>query len=418
MRRGVTLIELLVVISIIVLLAAITIPAVKPAVENRKTREAARMVETILNRARVEAVEHQRPVGVQLVRSARQSEACVTLALVQDAGLYTGETNSARVCVQAWGTGAPQEVRIILSYDAIKTDFLRDGDRFQFGSPAWGSAGPTYEVFRNTNPSSPPQILPDFPRNADGTIDLSTGVTTTAWGGLSWIKNRVLSARLIHVGVSCPYPQAGGAGNTFPPPAIDPHWSQPMQFVIWRKPDLVRGGSVVQLPSDVCIDLYESGTSVAQFIGTEPVTVLFGTNGAVKQILGTNAIVNNDLVALLVTTFDRLPAEAAPIGSNRGAPVDDSIQDPQPFIECDPSNPSKLLRGWRDPRSLWVGIRQSTGQTVTAEVATVDESQLPATVLPAGQFNYNSHDALGEHRHLLWGLRKSRALLAEPAKAL
>jgi hypothetical protein len=247
-----------------------------------------------------------------------------------------------------------------------------------------------------------------------GTIDRSTGLTTTVWGGLNWINNRVLSARLVNDGVSCPHPQAGGAGNTFPPTPSNNNWSQPMQFVVWRKPDLVRvGGSVIRLPGEVCIDLYESGTSAAQFIGTEPVTILFGATGAVRQILGANAIVNNDIVALLVTTFDRLPVEAAIPGNDRGAPSDDSIQDPQPFIECDPANPSKLLRGWRDPRSLWVGIRQATGQTATADAATVDESQLPATVLPAGQFNYNSHSS-GEHRHLLWGLRKSRALLVEP----
>ena len=41
-RRGVTLIELMVVVSIMLVVTVIAVPAMKPALENRKIREAAR----------------------------------------------------------------------------------------------------------------------------------------------------------------------------------------------------------------------------------------------------------------------------------------------------------------------------------------------------------------------------------------
>ena len=66
-RRGVTLIELLVVVSIMLIVTVIAVPAMKPALENRKIREAARAVNVYLGSARNHAIELGRPVGVLFI---------------------------------------------------------------------------------------------------------------------------------------------------------------------------------------------------------------------------------------------------------------------------------------------------------------------------------------------------------------
>lgn len=62
--RGVTLIELLVVIMVMLLITAIAIPVVAPAIKNRQIRESARMVDVFLNGAKNRAIQTGRPVGV------------------------------------------------------------------------------------------------------------------------------------------------------------------------------------------------------------------------------------------------------------------------------------------------------------------------------------------------------------------
>jgi len=164
----------------------------------------------------------------------------------------------------------------------------------------------------------------------------------------------------------------------------------------------------------MCIALYESGTADNLLAGAGDVVVLFSPNGCLYQVrLGAVTLDSRD-VYFLLTSLDRLPTTASPAPPGlRAAPAGDDMQDPQPFIECDPQNPSRLLRGWRDTRSLWVSVSFKSGRTTTAEVAYVDEGQLPSSILPAGQFNYNGRDAYGQPSHLFWGLRKSRALVVE-----
>ena len=70
-RRAVTLIELLVVVTILMLLAAFTIPAMRPLTEGRRIREAVRAIDVFLTQAKTRAIVIQRPVGVILERMER-----------------------------------------------------------------------------------------------------------------------------------------------------------------------------------------------------------------------------------------------------------------------------------------------------------------------------------------------------------
>lgn len=63
-RRGVTLMELLVVATIILIVAAASVPTIKPMMESQLTKQAGSTVSTYLNRARARAMATGRPCGV------------------------------------------------------------------------------------------------------------------------------------------------------------------------------------------------------------------------------------------------------------------------------------------------------------------------------------------------------------------
>src|SRR5689334_24253564 len=68
LRRGMTLIELLVVIIIMTTVVAAAIPLLSPSNDDRRTREAARGLNTYITGAQSRAIALNRPVGVALKR--------------------------------------------------------------------------------------------------------------------------------------------------------------------------------------------------------------------------------------------------------------------------------------------------------------------------------------------------------------
>jgi type II secretory pathway pseudopilin PulG len=90
-RRGATLLELLAVVLILLMITAMTIPVVAPAVSGRRIREGARMVSTFINAARNRAIETGRPAGVWLERSAGLAEVCDNLYMADVPPVYAGD---------------------------------------------------------------------------------------------------------------------------------------------------------------------------------------------------------------------------------------------------------------------------------------------------------------------------------------
>jgi len=64
---GFTLVELLVVVAIVILVSAVTLPTVIPALSNRQVIEAARIVQASLAGARDSAIRHNAPRGIRLI---------------------------------------------------------------------------------------------------------------------------------------------------------------------------------------------------------------------------------------------------------------------------------------------------------------------------------------------------------------
>lgn len=91
LRAGVTLIELLVAIFIMLLITAIAIPAIVPALKNRDTREAARMMDVFINGARTRAAQTGHNYGVIIERMPGQPNGAVTLSYCEQPDAYTGD---------------------------------------------------------------------------------------------------------------------------------------------------------------------------------------------------------------------------------------------------------------------------------------------------------------------------------------
>lgn len=104
-RRGVSLIELLVVMVLILMVSVITLRTIQPALTNRRTREAARMVSVFISSARQRAMETNRPAGVWVERMQGLPEACVSLSYAHVPEPYAGDFLDSTLeafCIPPW----------------------------------------------------------------------------------------------------------------------------------------------------------------------------------------------------------------------------------------------------------------------------------------------------------------------------
>ena len=116
-QSGVTLLELLVVASIMLTLAAVSVPTIKPMMEAQQTSNAASAVSTYLNRARARAVTTGRPCGVMFEQFSGSSidhdgdgtnddgSVCLVLRQVEVPPYYTGLDYDTFVTVDSSNDG-------------------------------------------------------------------------------------------------------------------------------------------------------------------------------------------------------------------------------------------------------------------------------------------------------------------------
>ncbi len=87
------------VIIIIVTITAATIPAVLPALANRRVREASRIVNVFIAGARSRAMQTGRPVGVMFERFAGLPDGAMTLSYCEVPPPYAGDFTDSRATV-------------------------------------------------------------------------------------------------------------------------------------------------------------------------------------------------------------------------------------------------------------------------------------------------------------------------------
>ena len=131
-----TLLELLIVMVILMMITAAAIPLLAPAVQNRRMREASRMVSSYISGARSKAIESGQPVGVMIERSNGQPYA-MTLSYVEQPPPYSGDTTGALCTVHPAG-GNTFNVNFV---SGINQSLVQVGDQIQFGFQ-----GPLYQI--------------------------------------------------------------------------------------------------------------------------------------------------------------------------------------------------------------------------------------------------------------------------------
>lgn len=96
-RPGVTLIELLIVILVMLMITAVTVPAISPALQGRKIREGARILEVFLNSARNRAVAENKVVGVLVEPDENEPSQCISLSLVEQPDPWSGDFQNSKI---------------------------------------------------------------------------------------------------------------------------------------------------------------------------------------------------------------------------------------------------------------------------------------------------------------------------------
>ena len=91
-RSGLTLVELLVVVGIVILITAVALPIIKPALKDRKIREASRQLNSFISLARAAAQEKGHEAGIYLERSAINPNACFDVYMAESPYPYSGDT--------------------------------------------------------------------------------------------------------------------------------------------------------------------------------------------------------------------------------------------------------------------------------------------------------------------------------------
>jgi prepilin-type N-terminal cleavage/methylation domain-containing protein len=345
LRRAMTLIELLVVVVIILTIAAVTIPRLRPDLQRSRIREAARSVQLYFSSARNQAMTTGRDCGVQIDRLANYSSAGVATPLEPGCSMsitqvempvgYCGELipsmgtvslippatsgvlqTSATVNV-AFGTSNPINETLITQGDLIQLDMQ----------------GPMYTVA--------------------GIASNGTSVVATAD---------------ISEGQSLPWPVQGAGGAVVP-------------YKFFRQPVKSTAGAM-QLPSPSVIDLTFSGPDplvppsgttawstpwYASTTDVTPIQIMFAPDGSVDRVyVDGQYIVPTTNIYLLIGLRQNV------------------------------NDPSAANWNIQDFNNLWISINPRTGLIVTVDQALTPGGASPtaAQVYASRAFGRQS-DAMG-----------------------
>lgn len=345
-RWGVTLIELLVVVSILMLLAAVALPMVQPAMESRRVREAARAINIFFGSARNQAIATRRHCGVLLQRTPGKPNAATVLQLVEIPPIYSGNEPNATVTLRldpSWtGIGYTQLIAS-MAPGTVSPHSIRRGDLIQVNHQ-----GPWYTIVDDDATGGP--------------IDDTTGEVVVPTTGTP-VPDTTFPVR-IQMLPGATLPWTGTA-------------SPPLPFSIARQPydDVNRrlnvrrsAGASLTIPGGVAIDLGVSGTET--LLGrfweanpnlAEPVIFIFSPTGSLERV-----------ISVVTSAAERQFYATEPVyllvgrASQVGMPEELPLPSPVPAGWTPPED---ARPNWLDPESLWVCLNPQTGLVSVAENA-------------------------------------------------
>jgi type II secretory pathway pseudopilin PulG len=376
-RGGVTLIELLVVITILMMITAAAIPLIAPSVQNRRVREATRLVSSYFAAARARAAETGRPVGVMIqgftagLASSTSPTAGTTnynfsmnLSMVETPVPYAGDTVSSQLAVLQppfptnppaqlpWPPPSPppsppyfhaayySQLAVYLpstSVDAWAAQNIRVGDaiRFNYRGPFYYfdkfNQSTSYPI-TNSYITLPAPILP-----ASGTM-IPQAWTVGLWSsGVGTTGNQLDPNSLLVQNVETPAFVVSSIASTIPS-------TQTVPYQIFRQP--VRSAvDPLQLPEGIVIDLQCSGMSTGTsgtysgvFSGAASPIIMFSPKGNVELIYDNGPQRATGTIYLLLGRREQTVASSSIAYPNLA-----------------------------DLNSLWVAIAPQTGKVLTAE---------------------------------------------------
>lgn len=308
-RRAMTLVELLVVVSIGVLLLAMAVPMLKPAVQEGRIREAARQVAVFCAIAKARAAESGNTVAVWIERSSNDPNAAQELFLAESPPPYVGDTLLARTTGATVGTNAAR-----VAFDAQSLtlpSLVKPGDVIRFNYQ-----GPRYSI-QNVSMASP---------------------------------------NVPYVDILVP------AGS---PPL--PDLARRLPYQIFRQP-AKSALAPLQLSGNVAVDLQYSGIGrtgcefrddPAETVNP-PVVIAFTPGGRVDHVVyGGLMREASGTIHLLIGRRDKIMDAAASVAVAGSLPL--SAASGSPMVA--------YSENVADASSLWVSIGHATGSVTTAENA-------------------------------------------------
>lgn len=323
-RRGVTLIELLVVIALLVMITAVTIPAVAPSIQQRRQREAARLVSSYISAARSRAMEIGRSVGVVIQRfnpgqasssggggSGTLQPYSMSLSIAEAPPPYAGDATNSTVKVTTSSTYMGQLSVVFTDNWTAQSIRVGDGIRFNFQGPIY------YFDSYNTTATGSTVITGGSPWTVGPLAQVQEHLLTTLKidSGDIWFTNQVVMA-----------PLALQSGTVAVP------------YQIFRQPATSSAVAPLQVPEGIVIDLTRSGMSSETggiFLGASNPIISFTPTGRVDMV------------------YDGLPLRATgSIFLLLGRPEQVNLA---------------ATTNLADPNSLWVAIGYQSGHVLTAE---------------------------------------------------
>jgi type II secretory pathway pseudopilin PulG len=392
-RPALTLIELLVVIIILTTLVSAAIPLMAPTNDDRRIREASRMVNAFITGAQTKAIEIQRPYGVMIKRLSQNTNAegdpdsahddnavSIELQYVEQPSPFVGfsESSSVMIALDNGATGTigqvlvrfvrrgnevaqgSDELPIGWDPDLIPPATIRRGDVIEFNG--------TRFVFTDDGLGNP-NFFDDagFYKPDSGTPD-STFVAKPVND-----TGQVIGPRYDDNG----YPIGTQT------PSISPFWTEPAKYKILRQP-MPTAVEPMQMPDGTAIDLRASGIGTNEYFyvpassgianyrdNREPIVIMFAPEGRVSRVRFAyhNSTTNTlelydqpvvDNILLLVGRRELAPPPAA----NLDPTLDNSKLPPtNSELYADARDTINWLRG----ESRWIGIGSQTGRIVTVQ---------------------------------------------------
>lgn len=423
-RAGVTLVELLVVILIMLMITAISIPIVAPALSNRQIREAARLVDVFFNGAKTRAQQMDRSVGVVIEQDVPGGATTLSYAEVPDP--YAGDQTSSTINVTTRGGSVLNAAgNIFNAGDVGWYGLVRPGDLVQFnfhntlyriyaGEPYWDVNGngvfdANTDWYTDTNGNSSYDPAPSGVVQTDGYFSFSSSQTAMYSDTFNNIKYSPWTYTYADPALAASHMSVSGGSSIAGPQGA-------LSFQIIRQPVPLASGKL-QLPAAAAIDLgvtignsttdavavagsgFDSGdyanfrsfpmpplssASTAPAPYTSRVIVTFNPSGVVDLVYAWDEPVFTLTTAVTGWQGQRVTGPIYFLVGRRELLGGDPVLLAQVTTGVAPQQP---CFNYQDPSNLWVVINSQTGMVSTTQNSAVDLTAAPP---PQNAGNQNS----------------------------